>query len=55
MSVQDRIKTILLLEKMKTQTEYCREIGLFDASTIDGVRVYERETEGGKKDVDVII
>ncbi len=55
MSVQERIKTILLLEKMKSQQQFCREIGLFDASTIDGVRVYESENKGGKEDVDICI
>ncbi len=46
MSVQERIKTILLLEKIKSQQKFCEEIGLSDASTIDGVRVYGN-IEGG--------
>ena len=35
-SVQDRIITIRLLEKMKQQPEFCKGIGLFDASNMDG-------------------
>ena len=51
MSVQERMKRIVLLDKMKEHPDFCREIGLSDASTFDGKGVNEIIAgRGGKGD-----
>ena len=39
MEVQERIRMILLLEKIKSQSEYCDRIGIYDATTIGGIEI----------------
>jgi predicted ABC-type ATPase len=39
MGVQERIRTIRLLEKIKKQLEFCNEAGIYDATTIGGEEI----------------
>ncbi len=39
MSVKDRIRMIKLLEKIKGQSEFCNEVGIYDATTICGEEI----------------
>ena len=39
MSVEQRIQTCILLEKMRVQKDYSRRLGLEDVSTIHGRQI----------------
>ncbi len=39
MGVQERIRTIRLLEKIKELQKFCNEVGIYDATTIGGKEI----------------
>lgn len=43
MSVEQRIRTCRLLEKMKNQETFCKRLGLEDASVMNGKHLYQKD------------
>ncbi len=39
MGVQERIRMIKLLEKVKEQLDFCNKVGIYDATTICGIEI----------------
>ena len=48
MSVKERVMTCRLLEKMKEQDSYGRQLGLLNASTFCGVNIIQKKNEEKK-------
>ena len=48
MSVEQRILTCRLIEKMKEQDRYSRQLGLEDASTFYGMHIIQKKKEEKK-------
>lgn len=46
MSVRERVLTCRLLEKMKEQDIYSRQLGLENASTFQGMHIIPKKNEG---------
>ena len=49
MSVEERIQTCRLLEKMKKQESYCKRLGIEDVSTVHGKQINHSASELAKK------
>ena len=49
MSIEQRVRTCRLLEKMKSQEDYSKRLGLENRSTMNGKQMYQKECDLIKK------